>query len=154
MRLEAERELLKGVSSLFIEEDAYYMSLGDKGYAICWLTNSIKTEKEEQIYLKFFDVKGWSRGDEILVASVIDKDRHLKGHEPSIIKYPVLRYYDTDYIVISWVEDFNDVYIQIIDLEGNLIGDRVKSRAFQNLAHSREGVEIILDILFSNKTLT
>ena len=154
MRLEEERGLLKGVSSIFIEEDAHNMSLGDKGYAICWLTKSKYTAKEEQIYIKFFDMNGWSRGDEILVASVIEKNQDLNDHEHSIIQFPVLKYYDNDYIVVAWIEGLNEVYMQIIDFEGNLIGDRVRSRAFHNLPHSREGVEIILDILFSNKTLT
>ncbi|MBO6550430.1 MAG: hypothetical protein JJ964_12525 [Rhizobiales bacterium] len=150
---EAEQELINGVTSIFVEEDAHYMSLGDKGYAICWLSKSDLSTIADQVFVKFFDTKGWPRGDEIMVANSTDLIQENYKKSYSDIKYPVLKFYDNSYLIIAWVEDLNEVYMQIIDLDGNLVGDRVKSKAFHNLAYNRDGIEIILEILFANEKL-
>lgn len=141
--------------NLFEENDAHYISLGGHGYAICWINKSDIGSESDQIFVKLFDAKGWPKRDEILVANSTQQSSTQENEvncntQFSDLYFPVMKIFNDDYLVIAWAEDMDDVFIQMLDLNGDFIGDRIKSKAFYNLANSREGIEIILDILFSN----
>ncbi len=142
------KKTFESEKNLFEEDDAHYITLGNKGYAICWVHKAeIKTEPD-QIFFRLFDSKGWPRSDEVLISYAMGENFIGNKQVFPVLNFPVMRIIENDTLIIAWAEDMDDIYIQMLDLKGNFIGDRMKSSAFHNLSYNREGIEIFLDLLF------
>lgn len=134
--------------SLFEEDDAQYISMGLNGYAICWLDKPVTKSEPDKIYLKLLDVKGWPRGDVILVATSSIQNNNPYFPEHSILNFPVMKLFEESCLIIAWVDDMDEIYIQMLDLKGNLIGEKVKSKILHPLNYDRRTVEEILELHF------
>lgn len=151
MSYEIGTKPIKSDFTLFEEEAAHYISLGEKGYAICWLNKVEFMTEPDQVFIRIFDSKALPRCDEILIATSSKQYDVDCGPGFSVLKFPVMKYFEDNYLIVAWAEDMDDIFMQKLDLNGNLIGDSVKLRAFHNLAYSCDGMKIILDILFSHE---
>lgn len=116
--------------------------------AFCWLQKRRGAKEPDQLFLKIFADKAFSRAEETLIASSQPRLVDSFSASPACLEFPAIKFIEGQNAVVAWLENRRSIFMQIVNADGVQIGERLRSCAFENLVFSRTDMMIVLDYFF------
>ncbi len=125
-------EILVNGSDEGAQVNSAITSYSNGGFVIIWLNDARQPTEADEILIRIFDENGNPTTNELLIASAPLESNGPRGPRYSTFQNIDITTLENGNNVVVWTQDGRDIFFQLLDDAGQLIGTPIQNSAFRN----------------------